>query len=51
MKKIDHTMTMAQFLDYQRRLEQAVDEDVRNALRTILRLAQVTNPLVVTIQR
>lgn len=42
---------MAQFLDYQRRFEQAVDEDVRNALRIILRLAQVTNPLVVTIKR
>jgi hypothetical protein len=48
MKITDHTMTLNQFLDYQRELERNKNNQTAKYLRKILNKADVTNPFRTT---
>lgn len=48
---MNHNMTMAQFLEYQRLLEKEIDPERVEALSRILEAANVTNPMVISISR
>jgi len=48
---MDHKMTMAQYLEYQRLLEKTTDQEKCGQIRSILKHAEVTNPIVVAIKK